>query len=74
MSTMLVILASDTGGACTGYDELTIKTTEVTPIDRTHTLSVTCIGTLSNERNGFLLVTNSPEAMDLFKNGDTLVA
>jgi formylglycine-generating enzyme required for sulfatase activity len=72
--TMLLIVASDPGGARTGYDELPIKTVEVAPTDRTHTLSVTCIGSLSNERNGFLLVTNLPEAIDLFKNGDTLVA
>ncbi len=72
--TMLVILASDPGAARTGYDELPIKTIEVAPTDRTHTLSVTCIGGLSNERSGFLLVTNLPEAIDLFKNGDTLVA
>ncbi len=72
--TMLLILASDPGGARTGYDELPIKTIEVAPTDRTHPLSVTCIGSLSNERSGFLLVTNLPEAIDLFKNGDTLVA
>ncbi len=72
--TMLLILASDPGGARTGYDELPIKTVEVAPTERTHTLSVTCIGSLSNERSGFLLVTNPPEAIELFKNGDTLVA
>src|SRR6266536_3265729 len=71
---MLLILASDTGGARTEYDELPIKTIAVAPTDRTHTLPVTCIGSLSNERGGFLLVTNLPEAIDLFKNGDTLVA
>jgi formylglycine-generating enzyme required for sulfatase activity len=71
-SITVVILASDSRTARTEYQEITIEPREAAPTNRIHSLSATCIGILSKDKKGFVLLTNTPEAADRFANGDTL--
>jgi formylglycine-generating enzyme required for sulfatase activity len=66
------MLTLDSRTARTEYQEITIDTHKTASTKRTHTLFATCIGILSKEKKAFVLLTNTPEAVDQFDNGDTL--
>jgi len=51
---------------------MTVATRDAPSTNRTHILSATCIGVLSKGEKAFALLTNAPENIDQFKNGDIL--
>jgi uncharacterized protein len=70
---LVVVFARERTGGQTGYEQVTVETEEWPLSDRTYSLSATCVSTLGAGKKAYALLTNPPENIGEFQNGDKLV-